>query len=159
MMKAAGLLRLLPVLVSLTACSGADVTPGEPLAYDALKCPAVAFSTGIDQPGVKVIDNAHEFTEVYAASDLNNQDDIPAVDFDRQVVIAIHLGTKPTSGYGLRLTSVKYEGDRALINYDTLVPGNGCMLNQVITYPYCLIAVDDRIRQVQVRERIITSSC
>jgi hypothetical protein len=139
------------LLASLLAGCGSDSSP---VSYSALTCPAVSYQSAIDEPSVEVIDNNSRFVELFAATDLNSQEDIPVVDFNQQVVVAIHGGERPSSGYEIRVTSVKQQSS-LIVHYQTVSPSANCAAQDVITYPYCFIAIDNTSTEIEFRESAV----
>ena len=65
----------------------------------------------------------------------------PAVDFSREMVVGVFLGTKPTAAYGVAVLSTIDGGGALLVKYRVAEPPSGTITAQVITYPYHLAAV------------------
>jgi len=129
------------------------------VAFTAIACPAVSYQSAIEKQNQEVIDNAHRFVELYLATDLNSQDDEPTVDFDKKTVIALHLGLKPTPGYGVHVNEVQENDKNIMVNYEVRAPGAGCILNAVVTYPYCFITIDKTEKDVQFSGKEIVNDC
>jgi len=65
----------------------------------------------------------------------------PAVDFSREMVIAIFLGVRPTGGFSVSVTEI-YTPEPAgglSVNYEEVKPGKRCIVPMVITYPYQIV--------------------
>jgi hypothetical protein len=65
----------------------------------------------------------------------------PIVDFDKEIVVAVFLGTKPTSGFDVSILSVKALGSGAQVDYLEREVGPGCGAAAVITQPFVLAAI------------------
>jgi hypothetical protein len=129
------------------------------IAFETIACPAVSYHTAIEKQSFEVVNNAHQFVELYLATDLNSQDDEPTVDFDKKTVIALHLGLKPTPGYGVHVNEVQENDKNIMVNYEVRAPGAGCILNTVVTYPYCFITIDKTEKDVQFSGKEIVNDC
>lgn len=65
----------------------------------------------------------------------------PPVDFDTEIVVAVFLGLRPTSGYSVAVLSVEAEGDGARVVYEERQPGQGCAVVQTVTWPFLFAAI------------------
>jgi hypothetical protein len=65
----------------------------------------------------------------------------PPVDFSREMVVGVFLGSRPTSGYQVEIVGVREEGESLVVEYRVTSPGRDAMTAQVITMPYHLVAV------------------
>lgn len=63
----------------------------------------------------------------------------PAVDFSRDMVIAVFLGTRRTGGYGIEVVRVATEGAELVVRVRHSSPAPGAMLTQALTAPYHLV--------------------
>ncbi|UTF59028.1 protease complex subunit PrcB family protein [Gilvimarinus sp. DA14] len=141
---------LAPIALTLFGCGGSDDEPhnsghdntGTPYAYEVIEC-GRSWHTTIDEPSREVITDVHRFREVYGVSDLNNQDDIPTIDFDTQQVVAMHAGRKPNPGHSLRIDQVVEVEDRIEVRYTNILPNSSgdCAYPSVIAHPYCFISM------------------
>ena len=75
---------------------------------------------------------------------------LPPVDFSREMVVGVFLGTKPTAGYGVQIVGTREEpSDSFVVRYRVASPPLGAMTAQVITTPYHLVAVPKRAGEVK----------
>ena len=74
---------------------------------------------------------------------------LPAVDFSKEMVVAIFLGSRPSAGYAVEVTAVKAINDGAIVVqfYETQPPRDR-VTAQVITDPYDIVAVPSRAGNV-----------
>ena len=66
---------------------------------------------------------------------------MPAVDFTKDMVVGIFLGTKPSAGYEVEIVGVRPEGKDLLVEYVQKQPAPGTMAAQILTEPFHLVAV------------------
>ena len=66
---------------------------------------------------------------------------MPAVDFTRDMVVGIFLGTKPSAGYEVEIVGVRPEGKDLIVEYVQKQPAPGTMAAQILTEPFHLVAV------------------
>jgi hypothetical protein len=67
-------------------------------------------------------------------------DGAPPVDFDHEMVVAIVLARK-TGGYAVRINLVSDKGSGLEIHYTESTPSPDAIVIQVLTQPYCFVAV------------------
>ena len=66
---------------------------------------------------------------------------MPAVDFAKQMVVGIFLGTKPSDGHQVEIVGVRTQDKDLIVEYVQRQPGRGTMAAQILTEPYHLVAV------------------
>jgi hypothetical protein len=65
----------------------------------------------------------------------------PAVDFSKDMVVGVFMGSRPTAGYNLSIVSTFAKDGSVLVQYRELQPRPGAIAAQVLTFPYHLVAV------------------
>jgi hypothetical protein len=66
----------------------------------------------------------------------------PAVDFAREMVVGVCLGTRNTAGYAVEIAGVEKEaGGGLVVRYRETAPGRGAVTAQIIVSPCHLVAV------------------
>ena len=65
----------------------------------------------------------------------------PDVDFARDMIVAVFLGSRPTAGYGVAIAGVRHGQGETVVEYRETRPGPGRMTAQVITSPYDIVAI------------------
>jgi hypothetical protein len=92
-------------------------------------------------------------------ADQSTTPDLPAVDFESQVVVAVVLGERPNGGYEVEVDQVMANEDEAMrVEYTETVPGETCGVTQVLTSPYVLVTVDVEEQSVDPDEGVTFSS-
>ncbi|AWB68227.1 hypothetical protein C2869_18210 [Saccharobesus litoralis] len=114
-----------------------------------IKCPAVAGYTTMEVETKQVITDENNYLHVFANSDLNLDETPPTIDFTQQQVVALHLGLKPSSGYKLEFDNFVVKASTLNIYYTEVSPPILCDVTQAITYPYCLIAVNNQFTNIE----------
>jgi VWFA-related protein len=69
---------------------------------------------------------------------------VPAVDFSRDMVVGVFLGTRPTAGFEAQIVDTREEAGALIIRYREVVPTIRAMTAQVLTMPYHLVVVPKR---------------
>jgi hypothetical protein len=83
-----------------------------------------------------------EWTALWKAH--NYDKPAPHVDFDREMVIALFMGSRPTGGFSVQIVSVaehQLQGGGLLVTYHETSPKAGAITVQVLTFPYHIVAV------------------
>jgi hypothetical protein len=65
----------------------------------------------------------------------------PAVDFTKEMVVGVFLGSRPTAGYSLEIVSAIDMSGTLVVGYKETAPPRGTMTAQVLTSPYHLVTV------------------
>jgi hypothetical protein len=66
---------------------------------------------------------------------------MPDIDFNKQMVVGIFLGTKPSTGNEVTVVNVRTEEKDLIVEYVQKQPARGTMAAQILTEPYHLVAV------------------
>jgi hypothetical protein len=66
---------------------------------------------------------------------------LPAVDFTKEMVVGVFVGSRPTAGYSLEVVGAIEAGGTLVVRYREAAPPRGTMTAQVITSPYHLVTV------------------
>ena len=74
-------------------------------------------------------------------ADMLTLPDVPEVNFDREAVVGVFLGERPTSGYAVSVEGIEVEGDDLFVDLLKTVPDEGSIVSQVITSPWLIIRV------------------
>jgi hypothetical protein len=64
-----------------------------------------------------------------------------AVDFSKEMIVGVFLGSRPTPGYGVTIVSADEENGVLHVKYRETAPQPGMIAAQVITYPYQVVAI------------------
>ena len=68
----------------------------------------------------------------------------PSVDFSREMVVGVYLGTRPTPGFSVEVTGYREAGEGAVVLYREGSPSRDLIAAQVLTFPYHLVAIQKR---------------
>ena len=64
---------------------------------------------------------------------------MPDVDFSKDMVVGIFLGSKPSEGYDVEIVGVRTEGKDVVVEYVQKEPGRGTLAAQILTEPFHLV--------------------
>ena len=65
----------------------------------------------------------------------------PPVDFSKEMVVAVFLGTRPTAGFSVEIVGAREEGTALVVSYRETRPQPGNVTAQILTSPYHIVAV------------------
>jgi hypothetical protein len=95
--------------------------------------------SAIDSPRQSVVKTAAEFETLWRAHSPGRP--VPTVDFSRNMVLAVFLGSRPSSGFDVQITNVRRDGELLLVTWAERRPGRDQMAAQVMTAPAHLVTV------------------
>jgi len=65
----------------------------------------------------------------------------PAVDFSKDMLVAVFMGSRPTAGFTVDITGVREEGATLVVSYRETRPSPDSVAAQVLTSPFHIVAV------------------
>lgn len=83
---------------------------------------------------------------------------IPAIDFEKNEVIAVFAGQEPTLGYSIAISKIE-DGSVRNVAISISKPGASCLAGQAITSPYQIIAVPKTSLPYAHTDTVSTMSC
>ena len=95
--------------------------------------------SGIDTAQQTVARTAAEFDTLWKKHAPNQP--IPSVDFNKQMVLAVFLGSRPSGGFNVTITGVQSSGTDLVVQWVEAGPPPGTAASMVITSPSHLVAV------------------
>lgn len=147
-----GLTAVFATLLVATACGGGSSGPTDD---------GLGGTGGNDPPGallLRILDAGEmshvgtsqtwtartpaEYATLWGAHRTSGSVPAPSVDFATEIVVAVFLGPRTSSGYGVDMYQAVAQADGAVILWDETTPGTGCPpgLPVVIT-PYAIAAL------------------
>jgi hypothetical protein len=108
-----------------------------------------------------VITDAATWTRFWASlkPDPNAGGTPPTVDFSRDMVIAVSMPVRPSSGYDIQITSVTEFADHLDVEVVERSPSSDCVLLPVITRPFDIVQLPRRDKPVRFVERAEVVAC
>jgi hypothetical protein len=83
--------------------------------------------------------SAAEWAALWKANGANEP--VPAIDFSREMVAGVFLGTRPTGGYGVEIVRAVNASGTLVVEYIENAPPRDALSAQVLTAPYHLVAI------------------
>jgi hypothetical protein len=73
---------------------------------------------------------------------------LPDVDFSREMVLGVFMGSRPTAGFAVEIVGYRETGDTVVVQYRETTPAPDAITAQVIVSPYHLVAIPKRAGSV-----------
>lgn len=65
----------------------------------------------------------------------------PKVDFSKEMVVGLFMGSRPNAGYSTAVTMTTAANGTLIVKYAETVPARGAITAQILTFPYHLVAM------------------
>lgn len=78
---------------------------------------------------------------------------MPAVDFSKQMVVGVFLGTRSTGGYSVTISGIEREGNDLVVTWRESRPGAAAIVTQMLTSPYHLVRLERASGEVKFRQQ------
>ena len=65
----------------------------------------------------------------------------PSVDFTKEVVAAVFLGSRPSAGFSVQIIGARQDGGALIVAYRETRPAPDALTAQVLTSPYHIVAI------------------
>lgn len=91
------------------------------------------------KPAALLIGSEQAYRNLWSSSVGNVQ--APPVDFEKEIVVLLLAGSKPTGGYVVEPKGVSVDGDTLVVDAAIKAPAAGTIVTQAFTSPWAAIAV------------------
>lgn len=127
------------LVLVLTACATpAEAPPSASLARQITQSPYC----GLTGPGVVYLKSSDELDRYLGVAGQNlTTAAIRSVNFDREHLVFVALGQKPTAGFNIGLKDAKANSSTLFLSMSVINPAPDSMVAQVITTPCAVLAV------------------
>lgn len=134
----------LAVLMALLTAPGWAGTGREEPGRISFTLLAEGMQSGIEDERREVIRDADSYRALWARHSvgMDPAPSPPAIDFSREMLIAVFAGAQPTAGYRWTVLSLSEENGSLAVHLRLDQPGPGCAVAQVVTQPYLLVKTD-----------------
>jgi hypothetical protein len=95
--------------------------------------------SGISEAREVVVRDAAEWDTLWRQHAPEQQ--APSVDFNRQTVIAVFMGTRPSAGFEVTIETVEAGRDGVVVRYRASRPAPDAMAAQILTSPFHIVSV------------------
>jgi hypothetical protein len=97
------------------------------------------MQSNIDSTRQAVAHTEAEFAAIWKAH--NYDKPAPAVDFAREMVVAVFMGSRPTGGFSVEIVSATERDGQIVVSYRERMPSSDAITAQVLTSPYHIAAI------------------
>jgi hypothetical protein len=73
---------------------------------------------------------------------------LPSIDFSREMVVGVFLGSRPTAGFAVEIVGYREAGNDVVVQYRETTPARDAITAQVIVSPYHLVVIPRRTGNV-----------
>ncbi len=130
----------------------------------------VPFSTidqgihsGVDTNKVVAIRDAALWSTVWKEHKrtLLSPEEPPAVDFAKEMVIAVFMGRRPSGGFSVNIKDISASEPAAglTVHFEEVKPGRGCFATAMITSPYHIVRLARREGTVASDHSVQVKNC
>lgn len=112
-------------------------------------------ASGIEEPREVVVQTAAEWKALWGQHAPSQK--LPVVDFTKQTVAAVFLGTRNTGGHRAVVTAVTREGADVVVTWNEEAPGAGLMVTQALTSPFQIVRFDKTTGAVKFKKNPTTN--
>jgi hypothetical protein len=76
---------------------------------------------------------------------------VPPVDFAKEIVAAVFVGTRPTGGYSVEIVSTRPDGETLIVEYVERRPSADAIVTQALTSPFHIVKLQKTDGSVRFR--------
>jgi hypothetical protein len=116
----------------------------------AVRTIAKGDTSEIDMPRQAVVRSAAEWSALWKAH--NPAAPLPAVDFTREMVVAVFLGSRPTAGHAIEIVKAVGNAGTLVVDYAESAPPRDRVSAQILTAPYHLAAIPKHDGEVRFQK-------
>ena len=95
--------------------------------------------SNVDAPKQVVIRDAAEWRKLWQQHAPDRP--VPNVDFSKESVAAVFMGSRSTAGYSTAIVSTTDANGALIVKYRETTPPRGAITAQVLTFPYHIVAI------------------
>lgn len=155
--------------IAAAACSTTDPLPVRtidvPGSNELRRDPAIQpyrYSNGIDDPVTLVIRDAGAWEETWArivARIGPPKPPAPAVDFSKEMVLLVAMGTRPSGGYTAQILRAASGPGGIVVDWVATSPGANCFTTAALTQPIDIVLVPRADGDVRFSRQDQTKNC
>jgi hypothetical protein len=136
--------------VAVPSAGAAAVSADAPVAEVQMETLNADWMSGIYKPEQVVIRTDAEWQSLWQRHAPGRT--APAVDFSKNMVVAVFLGSRPSGGYAVQISGVRTVGNTLVVQWNESRPGPGQVAAQVITSPAHIVAVPRHAGEVRFEQ-------
>lgn len=109
--------------------------------------------SGVQKATQLVVKDAKTWAELWdkVHASVSPKPELPQIDFDKHMVLAVFMGTRRTGGYAIQITDIHYDkqADKLVVRVKETSPPPGSIVIQVITHPFHIVVIPKSDKPVQ----------
>jgi type IV secretory pathway TrbL component len=105
--------------------------------------------SNIEEPRQAIVRTAAEWQALWKQH--ASEGTPPTVDFNQSTVVAVFLGSRPTTGFAVEITAAKTEGTRTVVEYLERQPPRDAIVAEVLTSPFHIVRLPRTAGAVEFR--------
>jgi len=119
------------------------------------------FNSGHTERKNYVLRNQNDWELIWNQHTLNTgpKPDVPVIDFDKEMVIAVFAGEFPTGGYNIEIQEIKDSARMVKVRIQEISPSENCFVSQAFTQPFHIIKLEKIDKTVDFAIEKITEDC
>jgi len=112
------------------------------------------FFSGFTEKKNWVIKTQEQWTELWNVHTLTRipHPAPPAVNFEKEMVLAVFIGQRPTGGFAAEITKIKKYGNELIVFFTEVKPAPDALVTQVLTQPYHIIKIEKNSLPVKFKK-------
>lgn len=116
-----------------------------------LRVLATGALSAVTRPGERVVRTEQDWQKLWDehAARVEPKPALPAVDFNKEMVVAVFMGRRPTGGYSVSVTGVRRGEKDVVVSVRRNSPPPGAITPQIVTSPYVFVAISKSDRPVK----------
>jgi len=149
-----------------SACASSEMSTsvrGDPIPIVRLRSDPYSFTfvSGFDSPARVVVRDAATWQAIWAQTFKGGSvPTIPVVDFSREMLVVVALGSHSSGGYGILIDGASEAGsDNVSVAVRSISPGVGCGVTEAFTQPVDIARMPRREGAVGFVERTEVTEC
>ena len=95
--------------------------------------------SNVDDARQVLVRNEAEWTRLWQQH--NPDRPRPKVDFSKEMVVAVFMGSRPNAGFSTTITSAMAANGALVVRYKETMPAAGGVSAQILTFPYHIVAI------------------
>ncbi len=139
--------KLFAIVILFVLVSGCIQTQEPPKQPPDLETISRSGFGGLNEQGDYVINSEGEWSELLNRTRIRFQEP-PSIDFSKNTVIAVFLGTRSTGGYTIEIKDIVETDDEVMVYVEETSPGPGENVIMAVTQPYHIVKTKKITKEV-----------
>jgi hypothetical protein len=116
---------------------------------------------GISGKNTYVVSNEDDWRGLWSMAYANQvpEPELPAVDFEKEMVIAVFAGEFPSGGYEVKIDRLDEYDDVIIITFVITSPGAACGNTEALTQPFHIAKIKKTDKEISFVERNEVNDC